>query len=632
MRNIELFIEGKRVDLGEASFALNFDSSVFGNITSLKSNYSQTIKLPKTENNNKVFSMAIYPSIYSEAPFKAMECSCYIDGFTMFEKGRCYLVSCEDNEYDITIQWGLFDGYNQWLTAKKNLNELRIVDQDYISWDQNSGVTVKKGGVSMIENPPNGETASMFYKNYDYGVYENTVGKSVCNISPYVSLLEIWERIRRENNLNISISEDIRQDMEKKVIVLTKLKDKSLQNYTQVLQLAGALGGISTNIYDPYNAKTRSLIFRYYGLNDYLFYNRYTFNSYGDGTTSLFLSKINVDVNYESFNNSYPINPSDFRLQIRVNGIGGYDVTPSVSNKTLSFYINRNYTGFRTVELSMLLTRWEGCSDEEWYNVNSPENAYKFFVYGNSAQIYYQINKASYPLAQFRLVPNLPDISQIDFVKFICNLYGLFPVQRLGKIDLMPYTILESNIKNGLFYDWSSKIIDSYTNVPKSLSYTIGNLSRENIMRYADDKVDNVEDYSMLSIKNEMLDRKSDLFVFPFSASKGNRITQYRIKEDGGVESLDCNYRLMQIDGDNIQFSDNLKMSNIVKVNYSPLQNILNDIKVIEEDILLSVNDLVGLDFTKPVYLAKYGRYFIIENIQWHSENKVSRIKLIMIK
>jgi hypothetical protein len=52
----------------------------------------------------------------------------------------------------------------------------------------------------------------------------------------------------------------------------------------------------------------------------------------------------------------------------------------------------------------------------------------------------------------------------------------------------------------------------------------------------------------------------------------------------------------------------------------------------IEEDVALSLLDLQTIDYSKPVYLSKYGRYFAIISIQWQSNQQTSKVKLLRIR
>lgn len=628
-RNIEIFIDGQRADLKQDTVVtLNFNSSLLSDIGQMKTNGSQTITLPRTTSNDRIFDMAMMPSYDSSKSRRYLPCAMLIDGITIFDNGRCHLLSCRDNRYEVAITWGLMDDNESFISDRKKLTELNDYRDDFVTWNANSGVSVLSGGVSQIENSPSGATASMFYKNYYYGVDPSIVGTDKINISPCVSLLEVWERIRRENGLNIAIDDFIRQDMEKRFIVLVKNKNNALQSYTASLSVQGEPFLIVPYIYNNTATDRKSIVFGFGGLNNKDFYKDYYFKHFGDGSTDVTLQKFNLFFENSGFMTAARARPADYAMEIRYNGVRS-EVLPDVdySNSTLSYSIDRTFADIRRLELSVKLTRWDNISNEYWYNINSYKS--DFMIWGNNPIINYQKNVKGYPLTEFRLVPNLPDIGQMDFIRFICNWYGLFPMQHDDTLTLVSLSVFDDSITDGDAVDWSDKLVSRYPDAPQIMEYSLGYAQR-NAVGYTADKV---QDVSYITIDDKTLDAQDDLMIFPFAASRSNVIEQYYVDENGNAKENDVEYRLMGLsDGGGLSFNEDMTSEYIVSDRYEVLQDILKKPKTIEEEMTLSLLDIQKLDYSKPIYLSKYGRYFAIDTIRWSSDKLTSQVKLILIR
>lgn len=628
-RNIEIIIDGQRADLAQdTSVTLNFNSSLLSDIGQMKTNGSQTISLPMSTTNNRIFDMAMMPSYDSGKTHRYLPCAMHIDGIAIFDNGRCHLLACRNNRYEVAVTWGLMDENESFISDKKKLTELNDYRDDYVTWNANSGVSVLSGGVSQIEHSPSGATASMFYKYYYYGVDVSIVGKDKINISPCVSLLEVWERIRRENELNIELDDFTRQDMERRFIVLVKNKNKALQPYTASLSVQGEPFIIVPYIYNNTDTNRRSIVFGFDGVNSQDLYKDYYFKPFGDGSTDVTLQKFNLYFENSGFMNAVRARPSDYAMEIRYNGVRS-EVLPDVdySNNTLSYSIDRTFTDIKRLEISIKLTRWNGVAEQYWNNINTYKS--DFMVWGNNAIINYQKNVKGYPLTQFRLVPNLPDIGQMDFIRFICNWYGLFPMQQGERLKLVSLSTFDDSITDGDAVDWSDKLVSFNADGPQSMEFSLG-YAQNNAIGYT---TDDIQDVSFITIADKKLDAYGDLMIFPFAASHRNVINQYSVNENGDVVENDIEYRLMGVnENGSLYFNEDMTSSYIVRTKYQVLQEILKKPKTIEEEMTLTLLDLQTLDYSKPIYLSKYGRFFAIDTIQWSSNELTSKVKLIQIR
>ena len=662
-REITIYIDGVKADVyDDISIALDFNSSLLADVSSIKCSGSKTIRLPKTQTNDRIFDLPHLPSYESSKAHSVMPCSVYIGGITIIDKGLCHLLASDGDHYEVAVTFGVMHGFEQWLKDKPKLTDLTKGGRgDSVPWNKTAGVTT--WGNSAI-----------FYAKYNC-IKEGDNSQYAINIHPSVTLAEVWRRVTEENNLDITFDGAYLDDMARRAIVLTKNKNTSLQTFEKKLVIQ------KTPSYINYGLEsTEGRI--YLNVLDSQFFNT-------QSSSCVYNGEVGVTINIGEIYLSLPVtsatgngaadfktaalaNPYDYALVIKP-----YNQSVIVVNPSDTLYDNAIvYRVNRTIEITDLqgaenqgkdilqiyakIKRWSTLPSDLWLTALNNQPAFESsadyggwtiplreslsFARGTDAQILssigytYESNSNDYPLAAFNLVENLPDISQVDFINFICKFYGLFPLQQGDAVTLMPFARLFDNIESGSIYDWSKALTEQYYDCPNSIAQTIDGYAQQNSVGYKEDKNDNATDVAYLVVEDASIERERKFIEFPFSASNGNRIPQYVINEDDSVEKNECEYRLMTIskaagEADNVAtFSDDLKSVVIKNKHYASLQDVIRKPMQIEELMDLSLIDLQALDYSKPVYLSKYGRYFAIISIQWQSDSRLSKVKLLRIK
>ncbi len=75
-----------------------------------------------------------------------------------------------------------------------------------------------------------------------------------------------------------------------------------------------------------------------------------------------------------------------------------------------------------------------------------------------------------------------------------------------------------------------------------------------------------------------------------------------------------------------------LTAADVVDQGYSTLRDrVLMNVFVVEADVRLSAADIAELDFNRPILLAKYGDYFILNRIDQYSPGKIARATFIAL-
>lgn len=650
-RDIYIEINGRAADISpDTDITLNFNSPLLGDITDIKGSVTQTISLPRTANNDAIFDLALQPQYNSGVRNKRLPCLCRLNGVTIFDDGMCSLLSSPGDAYEVAISFGFLKEFEEWKSSGKKLTDLHIYKDDVIAWNEFSGSTIMSGGVTQVENAVG---ASLFYYNYDCGVES----RKIINIHPCVKLHEIWERIRLENDLKLKIGSEFNY-MRRLAIVLEN-NNISLQTISDVRDMASEIPYIQRYTDD---IKTINLDI------DAQWWDNNTSTLLQTGYSAVRLSIPSIEImmiealtdpqspSYQSsavnFFTEYNRDPTLCRLVVKTMNDGrwrlsyltgtrsGYKIIFESLDLDFENYTGEEYQGEPLAQIYIELRRWGSVPADVWDNPNSGLATYSwtyplreaFVLNEASFVVEYTNNSNDYPLNEFALVPNLPDINQVDFVKFICHYYGLMPVRRGQSIDFIRIDVLADNIDNGSIEDWSEKLLLTYDDAPQVLEPELEGYAQNNIIRYMLDENDPIVNMASMNVDNDMLEMERVMIELPFAATKGDRIPQYYLDDENNLNSNDLEYRLMAIVGSNLEFTESMDARQILNRNYSFWKNIINSPIVIEEEIMLNELDLQGLDYTKPVYLSKYGRFYAVISVQWTSNELTSKVKLLQIR
>lgn len=667
MREIDIIIDGRRADIyRDDSVTLDFNSSILGDISSIKCSASKTIRLPKTLNNDAIFDLAHMPSRDSDKARKVLSCEMYADGVALFSRGLCHLLSSDGDHYEVAMTFGIMhEGFEQWLKDKPKLRDLQQSDTDYIAWKASAGVLLWYGGASQDEKMEG--MPSLWYGKYNCGVNDRTK----INIHPCVTLREVYARVIKQNSLLMNMPQSAVEDMGNRAIVL-KNNNKSLNTLTDTLTIKTRPSQIWERAYnDRYKRLYIDIDSESFDVVNSTFLQRGVKRVEVKFTTIklvFYYGSVIGTAGLQEFLPAVQASPGSYALVLEPTTGGVVKITPTVSNNVLTYSINRTFTfdvydgedniGKPLLKAYISLKRWEGLPDGVWEKPNSPyyvigttqywnnyslRDTFRFqssYNGGSSSfvETTYQQNNDGYPMDRFTLAENLPDVTQIDFINFLCKFYGMFPMQQGDSVGFVPFSRLYDNIDSNNIYDWSEKLIESFPYYPNNVGLTIDGYAQRNVITYKEDKKDPVDVSASLLVEDESLEQDKKLIEFPFAASRGSLIPQYSLNDEGELQKNDVEYRIMRITyGENyennaLKFTDDMKCMQILNRHYSELQDAIRKPMQIEEDVALSLLDLQAIDYSRPVYLSKYGRYFAIISIQWQSDQQTCKVKLLRIK
>lgn len=252
----------------------------------------------------------------------------------------------------------------------------------------------------------------------------------------------------------------------------------------------------------------------------------------------------------------------------------------------------------------------------------------------------------------YPIVKNLPEIEVVDMLKFLCAITGTFPIQVKDKTKVQFAEINEiwGNLSQPV--DWSEKLISyNFENKPKSLEFSLDDYARRNFYKWKEDELTQGYYDGCLIINNDTLEANNDVFEFPFAASDNNIVPLISHEAYTGLinsspinngettstnETVQCEDRIMNAYRDSngkVSLRFDMNMQNIIDNKYSRLANTLSSLKVVKETILLSDIDIMEFDETKPVFLAQYGAYFAVTEIQVNEDgtSDVTMFQLVKV-
>ena len=701
----------KQLDLfDDQAISLEFRNNMLSSIDKITCSSSYTVKVPHTVNNDYLLKLAKVPSFVTTGLadpsmlYRKIGCRAIVNGLDMIGEAWCYIADCDEDTYSLVITFGLLQDLNTWLTEKPGLRDLnpnntKIGDnrttKEYIDWNANSGVTIWQND---YPSKYSSSLRSMYFGTYDCGV-SNT---QVCNIHPWVSLREIWERIMNENSISITVPGTVKTQMERIGLLLTSNNTKNYATGTTSvnLRIMQSIGWVTDQVQyltmlgtegDCYH----NVVPRAMGIGisptEYTTpakWNEFGFLHKGEGSVTIHsgsYSKIYVGgledweqgvpaylygtTTYRDYFASHAV--SDMKMYYPLPSGQYQEVTAQRDSGMNCVYFNIptiTADGSRPIIGSLIfsfvcvvngkqiqfnhaaiLTSYSQ-SDAEGNASSSVPVAYD-----------YQYNVAAYNASNgiFSLVENLPDISQIDFVKAVCNFFGLFITVSTKGLELVRFSKIADNI--GICYDWSDMLVDTGRPSPQKIAFSINDYARRNAYGYKDDDKDISAHRSVdyLIVENDLLEKESTLVEFPWAASATSGfnavpiIPQYYFNDNAELQFNALAYRLLQADGipDNteeqqqeeeqnertppssitLSFPAWMEASALLVSNYTEYQDAIRKPKVITERIMLNEYELKNLDFTRPVYLKKYGHYFAIISARWSSNSKTSEVKLLLL-
>lgn len=581
----ELFIDNKKVDLSPSTnINLTYKSNLLSELDKITSSYSYTIKLPKTKRNMELIEGCNIPSNNSSFAYLQHRARLLRDGIEIVRDAVVALLSV-GNDIQISLTWGNVSALADFVRQNKNLRDLKL---GTMSWT-----------IDDTEQTPSA----------DYG-------KNVIFNQPVVKVKDVMTSINNES-VALSIAEPTK--IEDLVIPLINMAGS--EEYTEEYNISG-----SRAYTDQLSAE---VVFNGNGLSDSnsLFFSSIFEEgfSYIQRRTSNVKFTVNGWIDYiyreRDLNVEFYLNDGFEDLQ--------YDETfiDEDRRKHYRFNIDKTYD----TDKSVLFTVWV------------PDTVKRSGVVECSMSILSEAT-ADIVLPEYDkpvdidLASNMPDISQIDFLKAIMSMMGWYaePLEDGNGIRMLPYSTITDN--KGKAVDWSDKLANRRIE-PSEIEFRISDMAQKNYFKYAEDKTVTGNYDGYIEIDDDTLEAENDVITLPFAGTDKSTwviggttesIPLYTINENDEIEiNTGLVPRILRLQGTKLLF-DGLHWNELINKNWQAYKEIIRRPKIISEQVKLSAVDLKLVDMTIPVYFSQYGSYFAILEIKTMS-NDMCDVQLLKI-
>lgn len=632
MTRYELYIDGEKMDIGNVDISLNYKSNLLTDISKIVSNNSYTIKLPKTSRNMRLIEMAHLPSSGSVFPYIEHAATLVKNGIEIIRNANVVLMAVNES-IEAAITWGTASNFASIVNDDKSLQDLDYgisPNTDYVEWKKGSGYSSR---FPMVEYGFRGNADDVW-------------------VHPVVTVKWIIDKIASTYGITFDFPSDRISMMENMIVPLLTRDDaqKQIDSNSGLLQCTGneevysrsdtgfnlyrrrfMFGGQLPNYYvDFKNHEPDGPIGFVLGFNP-KFRNVRVHISWSvtiKARISFPLSNdININIvlfnpaNYKSYSTFYPSE----KVLVEDNG-GVYDVyefrfnideDAELIDEDQNPYDLSNYLEISTSEYNLL----EIVSIDAGYMSFSP------FSKTIGLGVDDKVN------SRFYFVPNLPDMKQIDFLKAIAWMLGMFAIPSdTGTIRFIPFDTLEENRPDA--QDWSGKLIKAYREMmPREISYQLDNMAQKNRFKYKEDDTVTRDYDGTVVVDDKNLEYENDAVELEFAASSTRNgvayIPIYSYNENGELEydSGNVEPRILMLSGTDGIFEP-LAWNNLLDDYYATYKGFVRRPKVIKEYIKLNPVELKNLDLTVPVYLKQYGSYFAIVNVKT-KDNDICEVKLL---
>lgn len=647
----ELYINDVLCDLTQdETLTLVYQSPIFSELDIIQSNRSYNISLPMTENNMRAIEHSQRTDVDSDVPYKRLAARLYQDGVALFDCGVAVITSIADT-IDVTLTWGNVDNFQTLFDADMSdlADTLYSMGLGNIAWNE----SIKR------VTPPNHRDLGFFYVDFGMGVRSYPE----C-LHPCIGLDKVIEAIEKYNGIKIA----------------DKARLYGHGNYPDLVPL------VSENCDEKSNEAEAAIIQPGLDIQGYTVF--YYFNFYTVACKQDPRNILNEGISKEAW---FDVSSND-KAGVKINApIGDYFIvemgqylSPSapdkISIKILCAPVDSVYYWYDLEEVFSVDSYMKVGNSYYFHPINEsldvskykmlvisiypPEGYYTHFVTADirlniSVSVFLDWSDIVYP-TMFPVAPNLPDMSQGDFISALLAREGLFAYADLEEPDtirLMSADDIVAKLNKSDFVDWSGKVIlnDSRrVDMPNGSEFEIEDYAQKNTLDYENDDDVKAKTEGVITIENEKLERENEAVSLPFSASdntSGNGIECAIIRMFSTSESSDRidytepspriltqNEYKPETDSQTGEYVGIFTREQyfggeqgIVATKYKTLQDILRRFRMITVNARLSPVDLRQLDYTRPVYISQFGSMFAIYSIET-GENNISECKLIQLK
>lgn len=593
----ELYINGQPADIGSADITLEYVSGFFGDFSKISFSRSYTVKLPRTQRNAQILGVTGGPAQEPELARRYFSAGYIRNGVDLLGEAQAYLLGVTPDSYEVALVWNSAPELLAWKNSKLKLRDIQGLPD-----------TAWPGSRAQA-----GTTSPVFYAGYASGLGTYSTERTKTAPHPCVTLYELLVRILDNAGIPHDIEQTLGMELQNTALLVAPSHKPDLRQ--EIASGAAAetmvygkddgrwwFTGWTTGWDSPYDPEFSAHVLQ-------------------KGTADTFRVLLNLRISSSSPQLYLEISNS-LRLYPQTTDDGGYLIDAVVDFKDLGVQDEGDYVSVAV----------KGLVSGGAYSLSKYDDTLPIFAVMRVHDVLDTEHHDYFPVAL-----NLPDIGQHDFLKGILALFGVAPMISGGVLHLEQYARF---LGTGGAVDWTAMV--DMTEGIERLAYTLDGRAQKNAIRYKEDGLLSFSPDIVMEVEDDTLPDSADLASLPFAASEGGAAVHYEVESeytDEGyvykVSDVDIKPRVFGFDHDAdgerfLTFPERLYGAGNVAEHYAEYQEIIRRPVVLTAHVRLSELDLAALDFTRPVYLGQYGRYYYILKVQT-SATDLCKVELIQI-
>lgn len=584
----------------DSGVSLQLKSNLFSPIDKITLNHSFTIQAPDTLQNRQAFGVGNQVAADSDQVRAKYPCQFYRNGVLLLS-GSCYVQSIESGSFSLLLMWGLTG-----LEALKDAGDLSDLDLGL------GPMTFE--GVEDGKPVPNYNTYAeamkeiMFFAHSagDFAARNIWKQSATDQFTPCIAARTVFKKCLEAAGIAYEVDETAFEFMKRLALPLPTLDSGRLNvavNGTARIDFKSIEGAFI--ISKIFQIEISCYIAGFSTTDANIKIN--------EGRTFVLKSKCDASLSFK-LTGDETIDPNKIRLCVVE-----YDENGKESDREYKQmdFINSSHDGIKYVY------------DFENVEISTSGKAEFYFIYygivsddSSFDSLRLQFTKF---VAEFQEPPitsgtelsieaNLPKLSQMNYVKALCQICGIFPIPPVDGSNVIRFVtpgILSKNKAKAV--DWSGFVNGS----PKKIDFAFSDFAKRNLITYKDGE----KHAAAFPMESPTADEEKTAFELPFMHLDGGRWPLWSVEYDEEKqaytwtrESVDpAIYCLVPSGGDEstdafLSF-DEITPTMILK-RWQPLADAVKRAKVIQVELILPQTAVKYVDYSVPVYIEQFGGYF----------------------
>lgn len=594
-------------DLGsDASVASTYEEAGIAEM-SIKGSGTQSITLPLTPQNAKIFGYISASQVYSRIPRKRLDCRLYNDGLELFGAGSyCVLLTTDKQGYHISVLGGscnvfstlqnvVFDDYPDVLGSahRWSVNYQPLVIDDgirYLSTYGSLGNELPAVPLTYIKSKLESATGLTLPADiFKDGYFVNLLGFKKASDNDDLVAFDSMAKQRGEYSVDASAGRQY--DQEQYITPQIRLPKKLTALGLQVLL-------ICKYNETSYTTQTFQFVLNYNSVNYFLeckFNGRLSANGFKKGTFVIDGVGGNYYYNYVTFMNDGTIVDMNGR---NVQGIG--------------------FTLAEIPDATQL--RW-GWDNYQYQSVTAQFGRYYPVLPLSCVEVRMQpMIKSDEDEAQaygdISIAKNIGFKNALELYKALAQTFAL--ITHGDGSTAVTYNMSDVVSAKASAVNWTEKVV-SLEN-----TYAANEYARINHYKFKDDGTIVVD--KIITSDDETLQESKSTEIAFLAGNTTYGMQLWEEQEDGAFKLKKVsNPYLLKWDSywNRFVFATDDDMNG-----YDIMQEMLQTWLQVHAEVVLSVTDILKFDHRVPIYLEQYGRYFYCQKIENYQSGKTCKVTL----